>query len=245
MDIGWVVVLAVGVAAVAGVVGYVLGARRHGSSDGSVGTASTIAVLDSLVADGIGRLRSWITPARGSDEDPFTLAPDGTITLLFSDIAGSTRLNHDLGDARFAALLAKHDELVRRRVARAGGRVVKTQGDGFLAAFHEPLDGVRCALKLQDDLSDSRRVGTPLELRMGLHTGSAVTTDADVFGQNVAFAARVAGRADAGDVLVSEAVRERVEPHAPDVTFSALLFKRSLSGVPGRHRLSRIGYDED
>lgn len=202
--------------------------------------SATLGVLDTLVADSVKRLASWITPQREEAGDGrLTLAPDGTLTLLFSDIADSTALNRQLGDDAFAELLRSHDAVVRDCVRHHEGQVVKTQGDGFMAAFHAPWHAVASALDLRQRLSDDDALGHPLEVRIGIHVGRAVTEAGDVFGENVAFAARVAQQARGGEVLVSQAVRDRVEPLAGEVEFVARVLPTRLKGLPGRHRLHR------
>ena len=239
MDLLPYVVVALVAAGLGGALGWNLGRRREPTAQTPVvRTPATLEVIDTLVADSIRRLRGWISPSDG--DPPLTLAPDGTITLLFSDIADSTSLNHRVGDAAFAEVLRAHDKIVARVVTGHGGRVVKTQGDGFMAAFHDPVAGAGCALDLRDTLADDADVGHRLDLRIGLHTGSAVTTDADVFGESVAFAARVASDASGGEVVASDAVRDRVEAVTDEIAFSSRLFRRSLKGIPGRHRLSLV-----
>jgi adenylate cyclase len=201
---------------------------------------ATLQVLDTVVADSIKRLTRWINPPRDeAAEPPLTLAPDGTITLLFSDIARSTSLNRRLGDDDFAALLAAHDQVVREVVAGHGGRVIKTQGDGFMAAFHDPAAAVLSALDLREQLADEDRTGHELDVRIGLHTGPAVTAAGDVFGESVAYAARVADTARGGEVLVSESLRRRVEADTDRVHFVARLLPSRMKGVPGLHQLHR------
>lgn len=235
-DLLLVVLVAVVAVAVGGVGGWVLG-RRHGlgidRDQGGASSSSTMRAIDSLVADGIGLLRGLLRPS--GQAGPLTMADDGTITLHFSDIAGSTKLNQRLGDEAFAKLLARHDDVVARLVRKHDGRVVKTQGDGFLAAYHDPFRAVACALALRDELAD---LDTPLSLRQGVHVGSAVTSDGDVFGRNVAFAARVCSTASGGEVLVSDALRERLADG--DVELRPYVLPRALKGIPGWHRLHRV-----
>lgn len=216
------------------------GARRRRAADVPAAAPRTIQAIDGLVADSIRRLAGWVRPGGAGAPAGIELAPDGTLTLMFSDIEGSTRLNRELGDDAFARLLGRHDALVRELVGAHDGHVVKTQGDGFLAVFRDAHDGVACALELQEVLAEPSHTGTVLALRMGLHTGAAVTGDGDVFGESVAFAARVAARADGGDVLVSDEVRARVEPEVEDLDFSGRLVRSRLKGIPGRHRLHRV-----
>ena len=205
-------------------------------------TPRTLQAIDTLVADSISRLAGWVRPGASSTDGAsrITLAPDGTLTLLFSDIAGSTRLNRELGDAAFATLLHRHDEVVRDVVGAHDGHVVKTQGDGFLAVFAGAHDAVACGLELREVLAEPSHAGTALALRIGVHTGRAVTEHGDVFGEAVAFAARVAAHARGGDLLVSSEVRARVEPQVVDLAFTARLLPSRLKGLPGLHQLHRV-----
>lgn len=218
-------------------------AGTDGTADGTAaGAPRTIRAIDALVADSITRLAGWVR-AGGSGRSGaagIQLAPDGTVTLVFSDIAGSTRLNRQLGDDAFANLLRRHDEVVRDVVGAHDGHVVKTQGDGFLAVFAEAFDAVASTLELRELLADPAHTGSALALRIGIHTGPAVTEHGDVFGESVAFAARVASRARAGDLLVSSEVRARVEPEAADLAFTGRLLPARFKGLPGLHQLHRV-----
>lgn len=141
---------------------------------------------------------------------------DGEVTLFFSDIEGSTALNERLGDADFVKVLRRHDRVVRTAVEKHDGLVVKTQGDGFMVAFGPAADGVAAAVRIQQALARSargRRV--PVTVRIGLHRGDAVHRDGDLFGRNVALAARVAGQAQGGQVLATTAVRDALAAGDP------------------------------
>lgn len=165
-------------------------------------------------------------------------APDGTVTIFFSDIEGSTSLNEQIGDRAWVRLLASHDVLVRARVERNGGHVVKTQGDGFMVVFGSPVDAARSALEIQAALADGggralRR--TPIAVRIGMHTGPTISRDGDYFGRNVAMAARVGGQAEGGQVLVSGTVRDALVDS--DEFGLAEACEVELKGLPGTHRL--------
>lgn len=163
-------------------------------------------------------------------------APDGTVTLLFSDIEDSTSLNEKLGDKGWVRLLDVHDELVHRLVDREHGHVVKSQGDGFMIAFGEPDAAVRVATGLQHSITGTRSRTlrrTPIKVRVGIHSGKVVARDGDYFGLNVAMAARVAAQATGEEILVTDGVRESVE-HA---TFELRNKAAELKGIPGSHRL--------
>lgn len=132
---------------------------------------------------------------------------DGCVAILFSDIEGSTALNERLGDRSWNALLKQHEKIVTRHVARQHGHVVKNQGDGYMIAFAEAEQAARCAIGIERALAKPT-VRPRTEVRMGIHYGSVVHRDNDIFGRNVAMAARVAGLADGGEVLISGAVVE-------------------------------------
>ncbi len=164
--------------------------------------------VQALVASSIDDLTQWLREDRAAVER--ATAPDGTVTMFFSDIEGSTELNVALGDRAFVKVLARHDELVRAAIEAHHGEVVKTQGDGFMVVFRWPTDGIRAALDVQSRLAADRgRLRTHgVRVRIGLHRGAVVARDGDYFGRNVALAARVAAEASGGEVLVSSDLRE-------------------------------------
>jgi len=184
--------------------------------------------------------------ARWSQEDRHELVKlagrDGMVTILFSDIEDSTTLNERLGDDAWVRLLGSHDRLVHERVNQYGGHVVKSQGDGFMIAFREPADAVRAGIDIQDALSDGagdRRLRkTPIKVRVGIHCGTAIERDGDLFGKNVAMAARVAAQARGGEILVSDDIRKALR----DVEDIVLVEEREteLKGLPGVHRLWEV-----
>jgi class 3 adenylate cyclase len=159
----------------------------------------------------IDRMLTWVEAERPNLER--ATAPDGTVTLLFSDIEGSTSLNDQLGDQRWMQLLSGHNALVRAEVRKHDGYEVKSQGDGFMVAFPSARKAVHAAIAIQraivgyrhDDLKD------PIRVRIGLHTGEAIHRDGDFFGKSVALAARIADQGRGGEVLVSPLVRELTE----------------------------------
>ncbi|MGY2875784.1 adenylate cyclase [Marmoricola sp. URHA0025 HA25] len=163
---------------------------------------------------------------------------DGTVTVMFSDIEGSTALNASLGDARWVRVLAAHDELVETYVEKYRGLIVKTQGDGHMVVFTTPSLGLCAALDIQRAFgakwNHSRELRrTPVRVRIGLHTGTAVERDGDYLGQNVALAARVAAQAVGGEVLVTGEVAEAC---ADEFSFTAA-GSTELKGFEGLHQL--------
>ncbi|AWB91532.1 adenylate/guanylate cyclase domain-containing protein [Aeromicrobium chenweiae] len=206
-----------------------------------VGTALRVRDqgLGGVIRSSIDDLAQWADVER---PDLARLASaDGTVTILFSDIEDSTALNHLLGDRDWVRLLARHDRLVKRAVAAHDGHVVKTQGDGFMVAFAEASEAVGAACAIQRALARVRpgRKLDGIRVRVGAHRGSAVHRDNDLFGRNVAIAARVASQADGGEVLVSEAVLAAVGEDALHVLDSREV---ELKGVPGTHCLHRIDW---
>ncbi|MEV7429665.1 adenylate/guanylate cyclase domain-containing protein [Nocardioides sp. NPDC092400] len=169
---------------------------------------------------------------------------DDTVAILFSDIEGSTALNEELGDRAFVKLLARHDQLVRSRVERHAGHVVKTQGDGFMVAFSTAEQAVRCATSVQRALDRGRRGGrVPVAVRIGIHQGDVVHRDNDIFGRNVAHAARVAALAEGGEVLVSEPVAAALAD-AEDLVLTEPRSVR-LKGLSGDHLVSAVEWSVD
>jgi predicted ATPase/class 3 adenylate cyclase len=157
-----------------------------------------------------------------------TVLPSGTVTFLFTDIAGSTRLWEQYPDAMQPAL-ALHDEVVDAAIVAHHGHVVKTTGDGFHAVFATAHDALAAALGAQVALADASWGATgPLVVRMGLHTGETQERDGDYFGSAVNRAARVMAVAHGGQIL---ATRATVEVAGPAFT------TRSL----GEHRLRDLG----
>ncbi|MDN4161320.1 adenylate/guanylate cyclase domain-containing protein [Nocardioides abyssi] len=166
---------------------------------------------------------------------------DGTVAILFSDIEGSTALNERLGDQAFVRLLARHDQLVRSRVARHVGHVVKTQGDGFMVAFSTAEQAVRCASSVQRALDRGRLKGrTPVAVRIGIHQGDVVHRDNDIFGRNVAHAARVAALAGGGEVLVSGPVADALAGHDDLVLTEPRAVE--LKGLAGEHLVAAVDW---
>ncbi|HVE93412.1 MAG TPA: adenylate/guanylate cyclase domain-containing protein [Acidimicrobiales bacterium] len=131
--------------------------------------------------------------------------PTGPVTLLFTDIEGSTRLLHELGDG-YSALLERHHSTMRRAIERHGGYEVSTEGDAFFVVFAGATEAVAAALDVQRDLSEETTgVATPLRVRMGLHTGDVSHTVTGYVGMAIHEAARVASAANGGQVLATSA----------------------------------------
>jgi class 3 adenylate cyclase len=148
----------------------------------------------------LDQVEEFVTGVRRIAEPTRVLA-----AVLFTDIVGSTEQAARLGDRRWRQLLDIHDELAARLVQEAGGRLVKTTGDGILATFDGPARGIRCAAEFRDELR-----GMGLQLRAGLHAGEVELRDSDVGGIAVHIAARVMAAAAAGEILASRTVHDLV-----------------------------------
>lgn len=137
--------------------------------------------------------------------------PTGTVTFLFTDIQGSTRLLHALGDG-FTELLNQHHRILREALARHSGVEVGTEGDAFFIAFETVTDAVNAAAQMQRALADHRdQSGIELWVRMGLHTGEAQLVGDNYGGLDVHRAARISAAAHGGQVLLSAATAHQVQ----------------------------------
>jgi len=174
-----------------------------------------------------GRRRRQLPP----EAAPAVELPTGTVTFLFTDIEGSTRLLQELGD-RYAAVRDEHAAIVRRAIDEGGGTEVSTEGDSFFAAFGGPVGAVRAAVAAQRGLAGHHwPAGFPVRVRMGLHTGEGVRGGDNYVGIDVNRAARIAAAAHGGQVIVSDATRALVEHALPEGA--------SLRDL-GEHRLKDI-----
>ena len=162
--------------------------------------------------------------------------PTGTVTFLFTDIEGSTRLLQEFGD-RCAAILVDHAAIIRRAIAEGGGVEVNTEGDSFFVAFASPAGAVLSAVTAQRSLAAADwPEGAVVRVRMGLHTGEGVLGGDDYIGIDVNRAARVAAAAHGGQILISEAACGLVQHALPEG-----VSVRDL----GPHRLKDIAHPEN
>jgi len=181
----------------------------------------------------VPRLLAQVVPFLLDAADREAPEPDKVLaTVLFSDIVGSTMRAVEIGDTRWRQLLGEHHACVRRQLARFRGVELDTAGDGFFARFDGPARAIRCALAIRDAVRD---IG--LQVRLGLHTGECEVLDAKVAGLAVAIGARVSARAAAGEVLVSQTVKDLVTGSGIGFDDRGLA---ELKGVPGQWRLYSV-----
>jgi class 3 adenylate cyclase len=149
-----------------------------------------------------GDARAWRVPVART-------VPEGTVTLLFSDIEGSTARTAAMGDAQWMPILREHNDIVRAQLAAHNGYEVKSLGDGFMLAFRSAVDGLRCAVGMQRAFTEWNVTAVePIHVRVGLHTGEVIRDAGDLFGTHVNLAARIANQALGGEILVSSLLRE-------------------------------------
>jgi class 3 adenylate cyclase len=154
------------------------------------------------------------------------------VTVLFTDIVGSTEIAAELKDRRWRDLVQRHHAVVRRELKRAGGKELDTAGDGFFASFQRPADAIRCACRISDEV---RELG--LEIRAGLHLGEAEILEGKVGGIAVNVGARVMGVAKGGEVLVSSTLRDAVAGSGFDFADHGT---HRLKGIEGEWRLYEV-----
>ncbi len=153
----------------------------------------------------------------------------GIVTLMFTDIEDSTHLSAARGDSRWSRDIQAHLGAVEHIVTDHGGRVVKTLGDGSMAAFSSATSAARAAFGIQQMESDDE-----LRVRIGVHTGEAVAIGDDYAGVAVAKAARVASAAHGGEILISSATRELLDRFTCETGPERVV---ELKGLSGTHRL--------
>ena len=183
-----------------------------------------ITLLGSAVYDEIER---FVDSVRGE-------APPDTVlaTILFTDIVRSTETASELGDRAWAELVERHHALVRGHLDRFRGRELDTAGDGFFATFDGPVRAIRCAEAITQAVPD-----LGLQVRAGLHTGECELVDGKVAGIAVNIGARVASHAGAGEVLVSQTVKDLVAGSGLEFDDRGAT---ELKGVPGEWRLYAV-----
>jgi class 3 adenylate cyclase len=158
--------------------------------------------------------------------------PD-TLTIMFSDIEGSTQHAVAVGDTAWFALLGKHKDLVTAQVRAHRGRIVKNQGDGFMMCFRSARSALLCAIGIQKSLEEwaGKNPDEAIRVRIGMHTGEVMVDDGgDLFGRHVVTAARVGGAASGGEILVSGLVKQIAQPRG-DITFGPPC-ELELKGLP-------------
>ena len=166
--------------------------------------------------------------------------PTGTVTFLFTDIEGSTRL-WESQQAAMQAALPRHDALVRQCIAHHGGHVFKTGGDAFCAAFHTAPDALAAALESQRAIHAERwPESAKLRVRMALHTGAAEFRDGDYFGAPLNRVARLLAAGHGGQTLLSESTHDLCRDHLPPLATAKALGEHGLKDLARREAVFQL-----
>ncbi len=167
--------------------------------------------------------------------------PTGTVTFLFTDVEGSTRLLGRLGSDRYAATLALHHRLLRAAFAAHGGVEITNQGDGFFAAFRSAGDGVAAAAAVQRNLAAQEWAeGEEVRVRIGVHTGEPLVSGEDYVGIDVHRAARISASAHGGQVVLSQTTADLLGERLPPGVSVRTLGERRLKDLTRPQRLYQL-----
>src|SRR3954454_12861297 len=167
--------------------------------------------------------------------------PTGTVTFLFTDIEGSTRLVQALGSDAFRSLLDRHDAILRRSIEDGDGAVVRTEGDSFFAAFPTATGAIRAAVEAQRGLaSEAWPENATIRVRMGLHTGEGRLGGDDYVGIDVHRAARIAAAGHGGQVLLFDSTGAPVSRALQDGVALRDLGEHRLKDLPAAERIWQL-----
>ena len=164
-------------------------------------------------------------------------APDGTVTVMFTDIEGSTAMTERLGDKRAQEVLRTHNALIRQQITAHQGFEVKSQGDGFMVAFSSARRALDCAIAIQQAMA-AQQSEESVRVRIGLHTGEAIKEGEDFFGKTVILAARIASQAQGGQVLLSSLLKALVESSGEFAFGDGQ--EMELKGLAGVHQVFEV-----
>ena len=165
-----------------------------------------------------------------------------TVTLLFTDLVGSTALASGLDREAGESLRQTHFGLLQDAATASGGVVVKNLGDGLMVVFTSPTRALACAVAMQQGIDrHNRRHEVPLAIRVGLSIGEVVEEDGDFFGEPVIEAARLSAAADGGQILATDTVRVIVGRHA--VCEPTPVGDRELKGLPQPVSVVEVGWE--
>jgi len=171
---------------------------------------ATLAEIDiPVMAKMAGAIQEFIGPA---PSEAATASPSGLVTILFTDIEGSTSLTQHLGDAKAQELLHTHNTIVRDSLKAHDGSEIKHTGDGIMASFGSARQALESAITIQRGF-ETHNAGSPdaqVRVRVGLNAGEPVAEDGDLFGTAVQLAARLCARAEPGQIVIPDSLRHLV-----------------------------------
>jgi class 3 adenylate cyclase len=184
---------------------------------------------------------SWSTTLKNRQQIRAQVEANEEIALMFSDIRGFASYTAKRGDRAAYRLSQLHESLLKGKIEDGNGVLVKTMGDGIIAAFPRPLDGIEAAVKIQEDIrlrnQDASEEG--IDVGIGLASGTPIMTESDMIGHAVNLAQRISSLAKGGQILVTVGIQEST-PLPPPLHYIAL-GERDMKGVGAEH-LYEIGW---
>jgi len=168
------------------------------------------------------------------------------VTIIFTDIKGSTQFFETRGDIEGLSMIRKHNEMHFPTIEAYGGRVVKTIGDAIMAVFEDPANAVRATIEMQNNLlyyNKNRQPSDQIHIRIGINTGVALYKDEDVYGDAVNLAARVESMAEPDQILISESVYGMVKD--TDDIICRYHGKAEFKGKSGETKIYRVVWSEE
>ena len=180
-----------------------------------------------------GALQKWLNPDK--KETP----QSGIISIMFTDIVGSTQMTQTYGDKLAQELVHRHNTIVRQALTACNGEEIKQTGDGIMASFVWASNALDAAIAIQRAVDDYNRQSptVPLDIRIGLNAGEPIVENNDLFGLTVQLASRICGQADKDQIFVSSVIKELAA--GKNYTFKDLgLF--DLKGIDDKQRLYEV-----
>ncbi len=169
------------------------------------------------------------------------------ITIMFTDMKGSTSIAESEGDVISRILIKKHNDIVFPIIERNQGVLVKTMGDGTMSYFGTAMDGVRAAVEIQTGIEEfnnrSRKTGPPLQVRIGLNTGSGIVEKHDIFGDVVNVASRFESQAGPGEIFISEKTYDSLTDK--DEFYCKFIKTTTLKNKSGTHKIFKVFWSKD
>lgn len=179
-----------------------------------------------------GSLGELLSSLEGSDDVFAEGIPAGTVTVMFTDIEDSTVISQESGDQKWTQIVEDHFAILDQVIRRHRGTVVKRLGDGTMTVFGSARDAIDAALETQSAVSS-----TELKVRIGVHTGDSLRRDGDYYGVAVNKAARIAGIAAGGEIIVSAVTAELSGGQGVHFGHSRTV---SLKGLAGTHEILTV-----
>ena len=208
---------------------------------GEAGFRADPALLKS-VAEGLGQ---QVNPAQALTPETIISSlsagqSEGTVTIMFTDVEGSTQMLSSRGFTLSHEIMKAYESIMEDKITEHAGRRIKGLGDGVMVSFGSTRHAVECAIEIQRAIAEYSKENPErkLKIRIGINTGEVVEEAGDIFGAAVNVAARVAGKAKGGQILVSEVVRELVGP-VSEMKFG-YRGRYKLKGFPDRFRLHDV-----